>query len=215
MLFFPFAFYSVFIFIFIWCIASLIGRETRPRPVDTSATCGSYTAGTAKQPIWAVTCSKRTLLRTGRMAHLRIGWYEVTSYSSMTQWILTPSHGGSSTSPPAEGCSHLLVQHEVRRQHRCLNNGLDRGSGDIGDCVLLLWRPFAAVGTGVGVCNIWIPWLLDHGEPRCKVLWGNSSVKTWIFEGNSWVIHVDTIFNLFLLNIRSRERWIGGSLGLI
>lgn len=161
-----------------WLVRS---TETRPRPVGTSATYGSYTAGTAKQPIWAVTYSKHILLRIGRMAHLRIGWYEVTSYSSMTQWILAPSHGGAST-PPAEGCSHLLVQHEVRRQHRCLNNGLDQDSGDISDCVLLLWRPCATVGTGVVVLNIWIPWLLDHSEPRCKVLWGKSSVKTWLFE---------------------------------
>jgi hypothetical protein len=32
------------------CTSSLIGTETHPQPVDTSATCGGYTAGT-KQPI--------------------------------------------------------------------------------------------------------------------------------------------------------------------
>lgn len=90
-------FSSIPYIVLIWCTLSLIGTETRLRYVDTSATCGGYITGTAKRPIWAVTYNTRSLLRTRRTGHLRIGWYEVTSYSSMTQWILAPSHGGSST----------------------------------------------------------------------------------------------------------------------
>jgi hypothetical protein len=56
------------------CTSSLIGIETRPRSVDTSATCGGYTAGT-KQPwnLYELSMIDALFLRTGRTSHLRIG----------------------------------------------------------------------------------------------------------------------------------------------